>query len=74
MKPIHNPNNMYMTEIKRGDTIEIIPDECHKDYIKEHYGKPQKVTRVMIMNGIKYYKLKGIKGYGHESYIRKIEQ
>lgn len=65
---------MQTTEIKIGDIIEIVPNECHKDYIKEHYGKPHKVTRVMIFNGIKYYKLKGIKGYGHESYIRKIEQ
>jgi len=65
---------MQTTDIKTGDLVEIVRDESYKDYIKEQYGKPHKVTRIMIVHGRKYYKLKEIKGYAHESYIRKIEQ
>lgn len=61
-------------EIKRGDYVEIIPNEDHTTYIKGHYGKSHKVTRVTIWKGLKYYKLKGIKGNGPESSIKKINK
>lgn len=66
---------METAEIKRGDYVEIIPHEYHTDYIKAHYGKHHKVTSVKTsVDGVKYYKLKDIKGHGPESSIRKIEQ
>lgn len=61
------------TGIKRGDYVEIIPDDNHTDYIKSHYGKQLKVTSVIDYIGeLNYCKLKGIKGYGPESSLRKV--
>ena len=68
-----NDMKTEQTEIKRGDYVEIIPADNHTDYIKSHYGKQHKVTSVIDSIGVvNYCKLKGIKGYGPESSIRKV--
>ena len=61
-------------DIKVGDYAEIVPDDNHTEYIKNQYGKMHKVTRVTTSReGLKLYKLKGVKGYGPQSSIRKLK-
>jgi hypothetical protein len=61
-------------DIKVGDYAEIVPDDKHTEYIKNQYGKMHKVTRIATSStGLKLYKLKGVKGYGTQSSIRKLK-